>query len=62
MISSITPISCALGALTGLPVTIIWSALGTPASRGSRWVPPAPGRMPSLTSGWPTFADGIAQR
>ena len=27
-----------------------------PISRGSRWVPPAPGMMPSRISGWPTLA------
>ena len=27
-----------------------------PTSRGSRWVPPAPGMTPSRISGWPSFA------
>ena len=34
----------------------------TPATRGSRWVPPAPGSRPSFTSGTPSFADGTATR
>ena len=37
-------------------------ASATPASRGSRCVPPAPGMMPSSTSGWPTFASFAATR
>ncbi len=36
---------------TGLPVTIMLSAASRPITRGRRCVPPAPGRMPSLTSG-----------
>ena len=32
------------------------------SSRGSRWVPPAPGRMPSFTSGKPTWPAATAQR
>ena len=44
------------------PVAIISSACPTPTMRGSRWVPPAPGTMPSFTSGSPTFADGTATR
>ena len=31
-------------------------ALALPTARGSRCVPPAPGMMPSLISGWPNFA------
>ena len=31
-------------------------ALAGPISRGSRWVPPAPGMRPSRISGWPTLA------
>ena len=50
--------SCAsLAPIMPPPVTIS-SALGTPATRGRRWVPPAPGSRPSLTSGTPSFADG----
>ncbi len=33
-----------------------------PHSRGRRCVPPAPGMMPSSTSGWPTLASGTATR
>ena len=33
-----------------------------PISRGRRWVPPLPGRMPINTSGNPTLADGTAIR
>ena len=33
-------------------------ALAAPISRGKRWVPPAPGSNPSLTSGKPTGALG----
>ncbi len=46
----------------GSPETIISSARSTPATRGSRWVPPAPGRMPSFTSGRPSLASGAATR
>ena len=38
-------------ALTDFPDTIISSAASAPVSRGSRWVPPAPGKSPSLISG-----------
>ena len=31
-------------------------ALALPTARGRRCVPPAPGMMPSLISGWPNFA------
>ena len=55
-ISSIRPTFRASSAPIGSPLTIIASALGTPTTRGSRWVPPAPGRMPSLTSGRPKRA------
>ena len=41
---------------TGLPSVHISSASSAPHRRGSRCVPPAPGMMPSSTSGWPTFA------
>ena len=33
-----------------------------PTSRGSRWVPPKPGMMPRLISGWPKLADCAAIR
>ena len=31
-------------------------ALDLPIARGKRWVPPAPGMMPILISGWPNLA------
>ncbi|MGC0421656.1 hypothetical protein ABIA38_007192 [Embleya sp. AB8] len=31
-------------------------AFDGPIRRGRRWVPPAPGMMPSVISGWPSFA------
>ena len=34
------------------------SAVWAPTRRGSRWVPPPPGRMPIRTSGRPTLAEG----
>ena len=60
--SSTMPISLALGARTGSPLTIILSAASTPATRGNRCVPPAPGRSPSLTSGSPTCPAATATR
>ena len=41
---------------------IISSAFGTPTTRGSRWVPPAPGSRPIFTSGWPYCALGSPTR
>ena len=38
------------------PVSARSIALLLPTARGRRWVPPAPGMMPSLTSGWPKRA------
>ncbi len=61
-ILSISPISFAAAAPTGLPLTIRSSAAATPASRGERCVPPAPGNKPRFTSGKPTLADGTAHR
>ena len=55
-ISSMRPTLSASSAPIGSPLTIIDSAFGTPTTRGSRWVPPAPGRMPSFTSGRPKRA------
>ena len=34
----------------------------SPTSRGRRWVPPKPGMIPSLISGWPKTADSAAMR
>ena len=38
------------------PVSARSMALLLPTARGRRCVPPAPGMMPSLISGWPNFA------
>ena len=46
----------------GLPVAVISRASFSPATRGRRCVPPAPGSRPSFTSGTPSFADGTATR
>ncbi|MCY1286914.1 hypothetical protein D9M70_358960 [compost metagenome] len=35
-------------------------ALALDTARGSRWVPPAPGMVPSFTSGWPNLAESAA--
>ncbi|MCY1378953.1 hypothetical protein D9M69_666270 [compost metagenome] len=37
-------------------VSTMSMALDLPTARGRRCVPPAPGMMPSLISGWPNFA------
>ena len=39
-----------------------FSAVSTPSTRGSRWVPPAPGISPSLTSGSAMLTPGAATR
>ena len=62
MMASRMPISFARAAFTGTPEVIISSAACTPARRGSRCVPPAPGRSPSFTSGSPNFAAAVAIR
>ena len=54
--SSIRPICSASSAFSGLPDSIISSAFAAPTTRGSRWVPPAPGSTPSFTSGNPSCA------
>ena len=51
--SSTSPSRRASSPPIGSPLTIISSAFSTPTTRGSRWVPPAPGRRPSFTSGSP---------
>ena len=56
------PAASAFGADTGLPSVDISSAIFAPARRGNRCVPPAPGMIPSITSGWPTFASLVATR
>lgn len=39
-----------------LPVVMRFNAAGTPMSLGRRWVPPAAGSRPSVTSGSPNLA------
>ena len=46
----------------GSPVRFISRAFGSPTIRGSRWVPPKPGMIPRLISGWPKLADSPASR
>ena len=48
--------------LMGSPLTIMFNAGSTPNTRGKRWVPPAPGMRPSLTSGNATSVPGAAMR
>ncbi len=55
-ISSIRPALSASSARIGSPLTIIDRPFSTPTTRGSRCVPPAPGRRPSFTSGRPKRA------
>ena len=59
---STKPICCAASPLTGLPVGIRRKAAIIPTNRGSRWVPPAPGTTPSITSGKPMLASARASR
>eukprot|EP01137_Pigoraptor_chileana_P016950 Opistho-2@74294 len=59
---SMIPASIAFFAATGFPPTIMSTANSTPVSRGRRWVPPAPGRIPSSTSGRPTLTLLLAIR
>ena len=62
MMASISPQTRASAASMGSPVTHISRALATPTRRGSRWVPPAPGSIPSFTSGSPSRAEAAATR
>ena len=55
-----TPASISL--FTASPLTIMFSAVSTPSTRGRRWVPPAPGMRPILTSGSATLVPGAAMR
>ena len=61
---STSPIFLARAALIIFPVSIMSSAGAAPTSFGSRCVPPAPGRRPSITSGSPSvvFDDAVATR
>lgn len=43
-------------------MTIMLSAVSTPRRRGSRWVPPTPGRRPNLTSGSAMLVPGATMR
>ena len=56
------PASSAAGAAIGSPDTIILRANFSPTSLGSRCVPPAPGTMPSFTSGSPKRLPASATR
>ena len=59
---STRPMASASSALTKRPVKMMSFARLGPTSRLSRWVPPAPGMMPSRTSGWPSVASSAAIR
>ena len=61
-ILSMTPASRAAGAGTGSPETMMPNAASTQIRRGSRCVPPTPGRIPSFTSDRPTLAEATATR
>lgn len=50
---STNPIFLALSAFTVLPVRAMSNVFGTEISFCNRWVPPAPGRRPTITSGTP---------
>mmetsp|Transcript_104759 Transcript_104759/g.312958 ORF Transcript_104759/g.312958 Transcript_104759/m.312958 type:complete len:240 (-) Transcript_104759:16-735(-) len=54
------PAFSASSALMFLPVKISAMALDLPTARMSLCVPPAPGMMPSLISGWPKTAFSLA--
>ena len=45
-----------------VPLMIMFKARSGPTRRGKRWVPPAPGKIPSFTSGNPTCAAASATR
>src|SRR5262245_21743412 len=57
-----SPKARACSASTGSAVRIRSLARPSPTSLGSRWVPPAPGRIPSPTSGNPSFDPATAMR
>ena len=57
---SIRPAAAPLAASMNAPVVIICRACSTPTARGSRCVPPAPGMMPSLISGSPSWRTSLA--
>ena len=55
---STSPDAAASGPLSGRPLTNSGRAACGPIRRGSRWVPPQPGMMPSVTSGSPIWVLG----
>ena len=59
---STSPSAAASLAGTRRPDAMSAMARATPTSRGKRCVPPAPGMMPSFTSGSPTVAPSAASR
>src|SRR5262245_4260386 len=60
--ASARPQRDASGARTASPVRFISRAFDAPTSRGRRWVPPNPGMIPRLISGWPKTAEYAATR
>ncbi len=60
--ASMSPAASARAAPIGLPAVHNSSAVATSHNRGRRCVPPAPGMMPRVTSGWPSFAPAAATR
>src|SRR5579875_2478867 len=61
--SSVTsPSSSARAAEIASPLSISSSARPGPMRRARRWVPPKPGMIPRLISGWPKVADSEAIR
>ena len=60
--ASTSPRVAAFAAFTGLPLVTRSTAASTPARRGVRTVPDAPGTMPRPTSGSPTEAPSSAIR
>src|SRR5258706_6553048 len=59
-ISLTRPMRCASSAPIVAPERMSCSARPLPTRRGRRCVPPPPGSNPSLTSGWPNLAVGVA--
>ena len=59
-ISVTRPIDLAFCGVSVWPDVSICSAACVSASRGTRWVPPAPGKMPTLTSGSAIFTASLS--
>ena len=57
---STIPRFSASAALTGFVSIINFNAFFAPIKRGKRWVPPAPGIIPNVNSGNPSFASAVA--